>query len=449
MTGMLLGLTRSIPTLTIAVFAAAVAAPQENSPTPVFSQSDVPADVRRLIQQLGDPQRDRREMATARLETLGLETLPLMENELASARGEVAWRLRLLRSRIAQQAVAAAIEPTRVAASPPGTPVAEALEQVFQSPGGRIAVDGRIPGETVLSTPSPASGQSTYWEAIDRLLSAAGLCIEDAEAPGGLQICPLRKGQPLPTAAAAGPLRVEVVRAVAVPAEQPRVMRLMLRLIWEPRLKPIMIQLPMVSLVAEGEAGELMPPQQRTTVVEVSPRGNAGWAMVPVLLAAATTAEESIGSLRGTLEVWVPAGDVDVRLPVENRLQRQTQHLGDAKIRLESVTLSPPELRVRTRVDYPATEALASHRTWITGRPLSCTIGGQQLAVLSDRVVDRDSRGIAREAVFAVPPGSESAATQGEVQWRLPCAIRKFPVDFLLHNIALPYSSDAIDEDSR
>jgi len=447
---MLLDLPRSIPALTIAVFAAAMAAPQENSPTPVVSQSDVPAEIRRLIQQLGDPQRDRREAATARLETLGLETLPLMENELASARGEVAWRLRLLRSRVAERAVAAAIEPTRVAARPPGTPVAEAFETVFQSPGGRIAVDGTIPGETVLSTPSPTSGQSTYWEAIDRLLSAAGLCIEAAEAaPGGLQIRPLSKGQPPPTAAAAGPLRVEVVRAVAVPAEQPRVMRVMLRLIWEPRLKPIMIQLPMVSLVAEGEAGELVPPQQRTAVVEVSPRGSAGWAIVPVLLAAPTTPGASIGSLRGTLDVWVPAGDVDVRLPVENRLQRQTQHLGDAKIRLESVALSPAELRVRTRADYPATEALASHRTWITSRLLRSTIGGQQLTVLSDRVVARDNRGIAREAVFAVPPGSESAATQGEVRWRLPFAIRKFPVEFLLHDIALPYPSDAIGGDSR
>ena len=104
---------------------------------------------------------------------------------------------------------------------------------------------------------------------------------------------------------------------------------------------------------------------------------------------------------------------------------------------------------MRARADYPASEALASHRTWITGRELACWLDRQLLTPLSDRVVRRDERGLSREAVFALPEGIDPTAVYGQVRWRLPLAILEFPVDFRLQGIPLPYSSDAKNGDSR
>ena len=162
---------------------------------------------------------------------------------------------------------------------------------------------------------------------------------------------------------------------------------------------------------------------------------------------------EAIASLRGTLTVWVAAGDVDARLPIgePGRPTRspEEQQLGDARVRLIASEPSPEGLRVRAQAAYPASEALASHRTWITDRPLSGWIDGQPLAVASDRVVRRDDSGLTREAVLTTADGVAPAAIGGEVRWRLPLAIRKFPVDFQLRAIPLPYSSDARNGHSR
>jgi hypothetical protein len=97
--------------------------------------------VRRLVVQLGDPHRSRRDHASEQLEALGVDVLPLLEVPLALARGEAAWRLQTLRSRLAERAVAEAIEPTRVVAAPLGMTLPEAFEAVFISRGGRLPVD--------------------------------------------------------------------------------------------------------------------------------------------------------------------------------------------------------------------------------------------------------------------------------------------------------------------
>lgn len=146
--------------------------------------------------------------------------------------------------------------------------------------------------------------------------------------------------------------------------------------------------------------------------------------------------------------MWVPAAEIAVRFPVSGSPQPPppAQTLGDLTVRLESLIASDTELTVRLRASYPPTEALASHRTWITSRPLACDVGGLPLAVVSDRVVDRDEQGLAREAVFALPEDTPQPSLRGTVSWQLPLAIRDFPVDFLLREIPLqstPSSSDA------
>jgi hypothetical protein len=428
------------------LFFAAPAACEEHS-----SSATMATQVRRLVVQLGDPHRSRRDHASEQLEALGVDVLPLLETPLAVARGEAAWRLQTLRSRLAERAVAEAIEPTRVVAAPLGMTLPEAFEAVFISRGGRLPVDEAAAAGAVVGAPTPASKTSTYWEEVGRLLVAGDCQIEETEAsPGGLRIRSRLPGEPAALATAAGPLRVELVRGVAVPPEQPRAVRITLRVLWEPRMRPIMLQLPMASLIAEGEAGEVIPPRQRAAVVEASPRGDAGAVTISVLLAAPTPALETIASLRGTFAVWVPAGDGELRLPLrEQPPEAPQQQVGDALVRLESSSLSGKALTVRARADYPASEALASHRTWITGRELACWLDRQLLTPLSDRVVRRDERGLSREAVFALPEGIDPTAVDGQVRWRLPLAILEFPVDFRLQGIPLPYSSDAKNGDSR
>ncbi len=422
--------------------------PEEPRPEEPRPQGIDERQLLRLIGQLGDPERSRREAATVAIESLGIEVLPQLEAQRPFMVGETAWRLAMLRTRLAEHAVATAIEPTRVPESLAGRPVLEAFEMVFAGGGGRLPLAADIDRSLVVAGSRDAVPR-TYFEQLDQILAAADCLLDfSAETPRGVLIRPRRNGDPTHVATSAGPVRLEVVGVTAVPATQPQAIRLTLRVLWEPRMQPVMLQLPMASLIVETASGEVIPPKQRAAVAEVSPRGSQATATFTTLLSLPPASVTTLASLRGTLRMWVPAAEIAVRFPVSGSPQPPPppQTLGDLTVRLESLIASDTQLTVRLRASYPPTEALASHRTWITSRPLACDVGGLPLAVVSDRVVDRDEQGLAREAVFALPEDTPQPSLRGTVSWQLPLAIRDFPVDFLLREIPLqstPSSSDA------
>ncbi len=421
-----------------------------------FGQQTPPPDIRdqaaELILQLNDPERHRREVATQELEALGSGLLPVLFSLDRSLPPEALWRLQLLKSRLENTAIAEAIEPSFATVSTPGTPLREALAALFEGPGGGFDLAEEISARSVVPPEHEAPPQkSTYWEALNGLLAAGGCGLFASEqAPRRLVIRPWENGTQEPAAAAAGPLRIDVVRTAFAPMQTPQAVRVVVRTVWEPRLRPVMVRLPMSSIIAEGEAGEVLPPRQRLAVVEASPQGNSGWVSLPILLAQPPPALNMLSTLRGTVRVWLPAGDQTLRLSVDtDQREPLRQQFGDAWVQMDPPTITDDTLTVRLTATYPASEALASHRTWITERPLSCECNRGMLDVLSDRVVARDDRGLSREAVFRLPPGERGPTLRAEVFWRLPLAIIDFPVDFVLRGISLPYSSDAKKPSTR
>lgn len=457
-----------------AVILAAALAPWAARAAPSSAFDPLPGEVAALLPLLADPSRELRELATQRITSLGPGVLPLLEDAEAMAAAEAAWRLRGIRHRLEQEAVAEAVEPTRVAASRPDVSIAEACAAVVASRGGaiplaeRLQIADRPVGQRPLQplATGPASGTTTYWEEIETLL-IRGDCrlTSNPAAPGHLLLRPREPEDPETRAAACGPLWVELLRLQPVPADAPRGLRGMLRVIWEPRMEPVMVRLPMASLIAEGPSGEVVPPQQRASVVEGAVRPQEGWVDLPVLLKPAPAAVDRLATLRGTVEIWLPAAESDVhfqldqvgRLPIVRRL-------GEATVRLDAVTLAVPEerrgesglqrrgrLTVRMTVSYPASEALQSHHTWITLRPIRCEIGNASVEGEDQRVVRRDDRGLTREAVFLVPCAAAPGDVKGgdllppglRVSWRLPLAVRQTQIDFRLVDILLPFPAEA------
>lgn len=458
-----------------AVILAAALAPCAARAAPSSSVDPLPGEVAALLPLLADPSRELRELATKRITSLGPGVLPLLEDAEAAAGGEAAWRLRGIRHRLQQEAVAEAVEPTRVAASGPDMPFTEACAAVFASRGGAIPLAGGLQTADRPVDPMPlqplatgsAFGTTTYWEEVEALLVRGDFRLtSDQAAPGQLLMRPREPEDPATRSAACGPLWVELLRLQPVPADAPRGLRGMLRVVWEPRMEPVMVRLPMASLIAEGPGGEVVPPQQRASVVEGNVRPRVGWVDLPVLLKPAPPAVDRLATLRGTVEIWLPAAESDVhfqldevgRLPIVRRL-------GEATVQLDAVTFAVQEelrgesglrrrgrLTVRMTASYPASEALQSHHTWITLRPIRCEIGDASVDGEDQRVVRRDDRGLTREAVFLVPladaaPGEAKGADllpRGlRVSWGLPLAVRRTRIDVRFANIPLPFPAEA------
>jgi hypothetical protein len=445
----------------------------------------------RLLQQLDSGSLATRDRAERDLIALGPTVLPMVARARQTATAEAGFRLDGIQQRLERLAAERAVEPTTVSFSVENLPCREALATLFKQTGSRIGLGPAVAnGEAGDRRISVSFERATFWEAMAEVLDTAGLSLEHDTAPPGLQIVPAadvlgRRGDAALPAVAAGPLRVAVagIEPVGPPVEpgesRPRGARVILRVTWEPRLEPLLIRLPMRSLVAEGPAGEAMPPSQRASVVEALVPTSRQWLDLPALLAAPAHPLESLGMLRGTMVVWLagmehaflfqpfqfkgvspsaahpaldaahtaldaahPALDaahpaLDAAHPAKSERLRVAQ----ADVRLLDVAYQEGQVLVRASVTYDTpSEALASHHAWLQSRKIEVFhTDGRPLEQVDQRVETRSDQGLTAAATFALPPAAGGGQAEAlQIRWRLPIAIHEVPIDFALRNLPLP-----------
>jgi hypothetical protein len=111
-----------------------------------------------------------------------------------------------------------------------------------------------------------------------------------------------------------------------------------------------------------------------------------------------------------------------------------------ADVTLRQITLQADRLLVTASVVYDeATEALASHRTWLAERPIELSdAAGRPVEKIGQSVQHRDDRGLTTTGVFRLDGGRPATLRGMRVRWKLPIAIHQVPVDFAIRDVALP-----------
>lgn len=239
---------------------------------------------------------------------------------------------------------------------------------------------------------------------------------------------------------AIGTLSVAVDRVV--PVGDGGTVRVMLRAQWGAALVPLAIRLPMRSIVADGPAGEAMSPTHRVAIVEPAVTPDTKSVSLPVSLAQPAPRLESLASIRGTLSLWIAGREHDFEIPLDaagpNRLR-----VGHATVTLVDHSVREGVVRVTVELAYDEpTEALASHRSWLTGRLVEVVSNdGTPLHRQSQSMVARSERGGRFTAAFAMPAAAargSNAPVDLRLRWRLPMAIHEVPFDFTVRNVPLP-----------
>lgn len=231
-------------------------------------------------------------------------------------------------------------------------------------------------------------------------------------------------------------LSVAVARVEAV-GTSPRAVRIVLRASWKQPLDPVVVRLPVASVVAEGPAGEALPAAQRLAVVEPAMPAGATAVDLPVVLLQPDHPLESLGVLRGTLRLWLAGRPHDFVLSLDDeRLRSATVARTTATV--EEAVVREGRLLVTARVAYDEeTEALASHRSWLAECPLEVVgADGRPLARIDQTIIARSQRGLTARATFALPDARTPAGLR--LEWRLPMAIHEAPFDFSVRGVALP-----------
>ena len=227
----------------------------------------------------------------------------------------------------------------------------------------------------------------------------------------------------------------------AEPVAGGRRVRLPLRVSWGPALEPLAMRLPAATLMADGPAGEALPPVQRQAIVEPLIAPGATATSLPLMLEQVDPPLESLASLRGTLTLWIAGREHDFELPLD--AAPRSLRVGRAEVAVLAAGIQENRLDVTASISFDEpSEALASHRPWLVSRKID-VIGsdGRPLPCTEQRTAARSERGLTAVASFTLPRGG-GGLRDFRMRWRLPMAIHELPVDFLVREVPLPKPSN-------
>ena len=409
-----------------------------------FAQAEAPETaalqlkVNRLVRQLDADALADRAAAEKALVELGPQALELLPAITPRTSAEVKDRLGRVRTILEKQAAEQAADASRVTLEGKMT-LAAALAELEKQTGNKVVDVREDAGQTQVTTDFQ---DAPYWEALDSLLAQAGLAINTYGGnAGALTAMAAPDGQrPRTEGAAYGgvfrfePLRVEAVRNLRNPDVQQ--MRLTLEVSWEPRVTPILLELPLGEVKAAGDGGNLTVDNSRGSLTASTHPGISSVEFeIPFALPDRDVKE--ISSLSGTVTALIPGltetyefENIHQARGVENRKAGVTVVFDQLR---KNQALY--EARIRIRIDE-AHEALASHlASWVSSNVayLESPTGVQVNSANFEGFLQGATE-VGMVYLFDV----EEPPTGYKFVYKTPAGIVKTPIEYELKNIPLP-----------
>lgn len=410
------------------------------------TQADAAADeglelkVRRLVLRLDADQLSQRQAAEEQLLGLGPEILDLLPQPTDRLSAEARQRIGRVRQKLQQLAAEAVARPSSITLRGDALPLSEVLAALGRQSGNKI-VDFRDQfGQQPTDPPLEIDFKDVpFWEALDRVLDQAELEVYSFGEDKAISLV-ARSGPQRPRVGAAcysGPLRIEPIRLIA--RRELRgddgSLRLMLSVIWEPRLRPINLRQKLSDVRAVDENGRPLPVEDVAPELNL-PTGRTTSVQLVLPFALPPREVKQIASLEGKLAAMIP-GKVET-FTFDNLIGAS-----NVEKRIAGVTVTLNKVRenravwqvlLRVRFDDPG-GALASHFGWIDeneaylegpdGKPI--TDGGREL-------MGQDKDGIAVAYVFVLDGPPE----KHKFIYKTPGVITATEFDYELKGINLP-----------
>lgn len=353
------------------VITLAVCLPQQASPPGEGLSRPLGEQVTELVRELNSPQASRREQAEQRLLELGPPVLPLLPAVTGQTPAEVRTRLDRIHRTLTKAEIEAATQPSRVTLEGP-MPLRRALEAIASQTGNRL-VDYRPRFQQEASDPvvEVSLRQAPFWEALDQVLDAAELTLYPYPEERGALAYVARPPEALrrkKLGGTSGLFRFEPVRLVAQrDLRQPALqgLRLVVDVLWEPRVRLIALEVPLAELQAEDENGRSLAAEGRATL-EVPVDGASSAASLELPLAALPRSSQWLAHVSGRMTALVLGRVETFEFPQVQRARQAEQQRGGVIVVVEGARRSGDLFDVTMRVRFErAANALESHRGWI------------------------------------------------------------------------------------
>ena len=411
--------------------APAESAPAEQDSAPAIDEASVRSAVRKL--EANDVAT--RDAAELELIAMGAKILPLLPEITPRTSGELKGRLLRIRQSLQKEKIENFFEPSKVTLEGTFT-LSEAIKELQQQSGNDIELQGDEAGSAAIEL---AAKDADFWVVVNEVMKQAKLRINSYGATDGSLV--LSPGGVESTVAtySTGPFLID---AVSVQSRQFFTSSLdgqldfSFQLAWEPRLKPVFMQIPMSTVKATTDSGAELSPTNAQATLEVPLNLGGSSAQVDLQLSRPTRSDQTLTRLEGELVIAVPGERHKYIFKRFGNGARQTEKYGDVTVTLEGARRNGAVYEVRVLASFgDAQGALESFRGWILSNEaylLDAKENRLENVGLQTYAITNDSVGIA----FLFQINSDPDTYQ--LIYESPAAITKQSIRYELTNIPLP-----------
>jgi hypothetical protein len=322
-------------------------------------------------------------------------------------------------------------------------PLMEVFQTVEKQTGNRVVdlrqvEEGATPQQQLVKINFQ---KEPFWSAIDKLLDAARLSLNNDSGEVGLALVDRPKGERkrYGSAAYGGPFRMEVLEVQSqqnLRRPEEKSLKLQLEVAWEPRLQPIAVSQPALDVSATADeakillglypdavySAEIPQATQSTEIVlpfELPPRGVA-----------------KITSLKGKLRAVLPTKHVKFEFADLEHAAGKSQKQEDVEVVIDSVKKNNEiwELHMRLRLDK-ASHALETYRSWaFENASYLVDAKGETFENAGLETTSQSENEVGVAYFFDATEGLDG------MKWiyESPAAIVDVPIDYELKDIELP-----------
>ena len=400
------------------------------------TDSKLESEVRRLVLQLDDNRRSRRETAEQALIKLGPEAMPFFPQITPRTSAEVKERLGRVRKTLELEIASKTAAPSLVTLQGEMT-AAKAFEAIEQQTGNRIVGYGQRGGTVTVDFK-----ETPYWEAFDKLLDDSGLKLNAYGGESDAHVLMARPSEELPPSQGAmysgvfrfEPTRLESRRDLRNPAING--MQLTVTVGWEPRIRPISLQQSLANMQAVDDQGQELAIDQGAGRLNAS--GESGITAVEfrIPLGLPERGAKQIASLKGVLDALVP-GSVETFEFTDLAESRDVQRSkAGVKVIFERLRRNQNVYEARVRIQFEnASSALQSHYGWVlNNEAYLLDAKGQRINNAGLRETRRTEGEVGVAYVFVLPAGPKGC----KFVYKTPATILRLPVEYEITNIDLP-----------
>ncbi|MEE2827460.1 MAG: hypothetical protein VYE64_12610 [Planctomycetota bacterium] len=395
-----------------------------------------------LLDQLKSPEVARRDKAQAEILTLGpvaLDQIELDDNSTTDFRTRVAE----IRKQLEKEAVAAVSEASRVTLSGEMS-VDEALAAIAKQTGNQVQVGvaDAAAGKKMIRLNLT---NKMFWESLGVVMEQGGLVVD--KYGGG--VGRLSLAQSINSAAGAEEktatpsvdsriFRIEVARVdSSVNMQEPNLdyttVSLLVR--WEPRLRPISVDMPMASVAIRDEFGDIVSVTDPKSVIYGMIQPELPELEFALPLKRVDRQVEELQSLQATIDAVLPGRLETFRFRnlKDQKVGREIQKAG-ATVTYGGISKNEDVYTVTLSLAFEEeNNALESHQGWVFQNPVYLENDeGEREEAIGLETLQQDNSKVTIRYLFIEDPGHRTLVYQ------TPAAIVKMPVKIELKKIPLP-----------